>query len=110
MRDIDVGQAEIGDVVAEPVVNEQGRVLLPKGAKLSPAVLSRLRGWGVTRLQVEGEDTAGEDGGADEAGSVDEALLDALEHRFAGCEEDEVMMAIKKVARAHLKHARGQAQ
>ena len=110
MRDIDVGQAEVGDVVAEPVVNEQGRVLLPKGARLSPAVLSRLRGWGITRLQVEGEEAADEGAGGDEAGSVDGALLEALEHRFAGCEEDEVMMAIKEVARAHLSHARGQAQ
>ena len=38
MREIAVGQAQVGDIVAEPVVNDQGRVLLPKGAKLSPAV------------------------------------------------------------------------
>lgn len=105
MRDLDVGQAEVGDVVAEPVVNEQGRVLLPKGAKLSPAVLSRLRGWGVERLQVEGEETADADEGA-----VDDSLLDALEHRFSDWEEDDLMMEIKRVARTHLSRAGGQAQ
>ena len=47
MRELAVGQAQVGDIVAEPVVNDEGRVLLPKGAKLSPAVLSRLQGWGV---------------------------------------------------------------
>jgi len=101
MRDIDVGQAEVGDIVAEPVVNEQGRVLLPKGAKLSPAVLSRLQGWGVIRLQVEGDDL---DGGDD---SDDSVLVEALEHRFSDWPEDALMLEIKRVARTHLHAAMG---
>ena len=96
MREIAVGQAEVGDVVAEPVVNEQGRVLLPKGAKLSPAVLSRLQGWGISQLQVEGDDAADEDDGDTSA------LIEALEHRFAEWEGDELMLEIKRVARTHL--------
>lgn len=62
MREIAVGQAQVGDIVAEPVVNDQGRVLLPKGAKLSPAVLSRLQGWGVNELHIEGDDAEDGDG------------------------------------------------
>ena len=46
MREISVGEANVGDVVAEPVANGQGLVLLPSGSKLSAAVLSRLDGWG----------------------------------------------------------------
>jgi hypothetical protein len=49
VKGIDVTQAQVGDVIAVPLVND-GRVLLPKGAKLSPAVLSRLAGWGVLLL------------------------------------------------------------
>lgn len=41
MREISVGEANVGDVVAEPVANDQGLVL-PSGSKLSAAVLSRL--------------------------------------------------------------------
>ena len=104
MRDIDVGQAVVGDVVAEPVVNEQGRVLLPKGAKLSPAVLSRLQGWGVMRLRLEGDDVRGEDDGADTDDSV---LVEALEHRFSDWQEDALMLEIKRVARTHLNAVMG---
>jgi len=97
MREIAVGQAQVGDIVAEPVVNDQGRVLLPKGAKLSPAVLSRLQGWGVNELRVEGEDDT-EDGDGGDGG----ALIEALEHRFSEWEGDELMQEIKRVARGHL--------
>lgn len=97
MRQIAVGQAEVGDIVAEPVVNDQGRVLLPKGAKLSPAVLSRLQGWGVSQLHIEGDDAEGVDGLPD-----DDGLIEALEHRFSDWEDDELMLEIKRVARTHL--------
>ena len=101
MREIAVGQAEVGDIVAEPVVNDQGRVLLPKGAKLSPAVLSRLQGWGVSQLQVEGDEADGEEQ------EDDDALIEALEHRFSEWEQDELMLEIKRVARTHLSRRPG---
>ena len=101
MREIAVGQAQVGDIVAEPVVNDEGRVLLPKGAKLSPAVLSRLQGWGVSQLQVEGDEEDGEEG------ADDDALVEALDHRFADWEGDELMLEIKRVARTHLSRRPG---
>ena len=97
MRDIAVGEAEVGDVVAEPVVNNQGRVLLPKGARLSAAVLSRLAGWGVARLSVEGEDPGALTTAVSAAGADEE-----LDLRFSEWEADDLMMAIKQVARQHL--------
>jgi len=97
MREISVGEAEVGDVVAEPVVNDQGRVLLPKGSRLSAAVLSRLAGWGVARLCVEGEDPE-----AEAPPQAPEAMLEELDHRFSEWEGDELMMAVKQVARGHL--------
>ena len=95
VRKISVTEAQAGDVIGEPIPNDEGRVLLPKGAKLSPAVLSRLAGWGVESIEVEGEDP---DAAEDEspAGEVD------LDHRFGEWEDDELMMAIKQIARRHL--------
>ncbi len=101
MQEIAVGQAQVGDIVAEPVVNDQGRVLLPKGAKLSPAVLSRLQGWGINQLHVEGDEADGEEG------ADDDALIQALEHRFSEWEGDELMLEIKRVARTHLSRRPG---
>ena len=100
MREIAVGEAEVGDVVAKPVVNDRGRVLLPVGSRLSAAVLSRLSSWGVERVTVEGgepEEPVEAGSGAD-APDVDEAL----ELRFSEWEGDELMMAIKQIARRHL--------
>ncbi len=44
MRHIPVGEAQVGDRIAEAIYNENGRVLLPVGARLSEAVLPRLNG------------------------------------------------------------------
>ncbi len=93
MRKISADKGQVGDVLAEPLTTGQGRVLLPKGAKLSAAVLSRLDGWGVSALSVEGEDV-------DTTGV--EKLLEDLEFRFADLEGDSVMMQIKEIARSHL--------
>jgi hypothetical protein len=104
MRKISAGQAQAGDIVAAAVINEQGRTLLPKGARLSAAVLSRLQGWGVHELCVEGEDET--PAVAAEGTTVDTDLLAALEHRFAAWEDDATMMHIKSVAHRHLSAVR----
>ena len=56
MRTVTAAAARAGDIVADPVVNDQGRTLLPKGTRLLSAVFSRLEGWGVHELCVEGDD------------------------------------------------------
>lgn len=102
MRTITAAEARAGEIVAAPVVNDQGRTLLPKGARLSAAVLSRLEGWGVHELCVEGEDDAP---AIEDDGPVTEAeadLLAALDHRFSEWEGDATMMSIKDIARRHL--------
>ena len=101
MRDIAVGEAQVGDVVVEAIVNDKGRVLLPPGARLSAAVLSRLQGWGVNRLKVEGEESEAD--AADEEEAADGSREQALELRFADWEDDELMMAIKQIAHGHLR-------
>ena len=93
MRRIAVDEVQAGDLLAEPLENDQGKMLLPKGAKLSSAVISRLRGWGIKSLAVEGDDP--------DFASTDN-LIEALEIRFSDLEEDELMMRIKTVARSHL--------
>jgi hypothetical protein len=98
MRSVKVENAEPGDVLAEPLTNPKGQVLLPAGARLSAAVLSRCRGWGVESLQVEGEDASAE---------AKNELVDALEFRFAELEDDALMLQIKAIARGHLLKSQG---
>ena len=94
MRHVAVGEAQVGDRIAEAIYNENGRVLLPVGARLSEAVLSRLNGWGVDRVAVQDDENPSDEG--------TNCLLNELEHRFAGYEEDSLMMRIKVAARSHL--------
>jgi hypothetical protein len=95
MRKVTVEEATVGDIVAAPIINEQGRVLLPVGAKLSAAVLSRLKGWGVNELTIEGEDP-------DNPAKSKEDILTELDQRFADWEGDALMMQIKEIAHGHL--------
>jgi hypothetical protein len=95
MRKIPAAEAKVGDVIAAPVTDGQGRVLLPKGARLSAAVLSRLAGWGVRELAVEGDDPAAPGKSAAE-------MVDELEHRFADWQDDPLMMDLRDVVRRHL--------
>ena len=94
MRQIPVEDAKVGDIVAEPIEDEKGRVLLPIGAKLSQPVIDRRKGWGVFALNIKGEEQ--------ESGKSREELADELDYRFAGLEEDALMMQIKEIARGHL--------
>ena len=95
MQTISVDQAKVGDILSEPLLNGEGKVLLPKGARLSPAVVSRMQSWGITTLAVEGSGAGETDGPAEER-------LEELERRFAGLEDDSLMMYIKETAKKHL--------
>lgn len=96
MRHIYVSEAEAGDIIAEPVVNERGMVILPKGAELTLAVIGRLQKMNVTELAVEGDDP-----NAPPPKTHEEQIAE-LDARFEGLEKDAMMMGIKAIAREHL--------
>jgi hypothetical protein len=93
VRTVPVEEVQVGDVLAEDQTDGQGKVLLPKGARLSVAAISLLRRRGVTAVTLEGEEVLA---------SEVQSLLEALEVRFAGLEDDPVMMQLKSIARGHL--------
>ena len=95
METISVDQARVGDILSEPLLNGEGKVLLPKGARLSPAVVSRMQSWGITTLAIEGS-------GSGETGGPEAERVEELERRFAGLEDDSLMMYIKETAKKHL--------
>lgn len=96
MRSVVLTEAEEGDVVAEPVVNDRGMVILPKGANLTSKVIDRLRNMNVTELVVEGEDPDAP------PPKMREEQLEELEARFEGHENSPAMIAIREKAREHL--------
>ena len=53
MRRISVSEAKAGMVLARPIVDQQGRVIVNAGTKLSQLYIARLERWGVQELHVE---------------------------------------------------------
>jgi len=101
MRQIFLEDAQPGDEVAQPVKNDRGMVILPKGAKLSVPMIAKMRRMGVLEVVVEGDDP-----NAPPPKTLNE-LLEDLDFRFEGLEGNKLMMAIKKTAREHLLQRKG---
>ncbi len=96
MRRLYLSESRPGDVIAEPVVNDRGMVILPKGAELTAPVIGRLQKMNVTEVAIEGDDPD-----APPPKTLDELMGD-LDERFEGLEDHRVMMEIKGIAREHL--------
>lgn len=96
---IAIDNAAEGMVLSGPVVDAKGRLILPKGEKLNPAMLSRLNRFGVTHLDVDAPAAPGADGDGGvepKAAGVDEAALAAtIQARFASIGDDERMGMIR---------------
>jgi hypothetical protein len=48
-------ELETGTVLAEPVFNRFGQLLMDKGARISDRHLNVFKTWGITRVLIEGE-------------------------------------------------------
>lgn len=59
MATVDVTQAEAGMVLAADILDQRGRLLVPAGKELSEKHVRALPAWGVSRIEVEGDDIAG---------------------------------------------------
>jgi len=53
---IDVSQAQAGMVLAADILDMRGRVLIPAGAELKDKHVRALPAWGVSRVEVKGDD------------------------------------------------------
>ena len=96
MRRIVLEDAKPGDEVAEPVVSSRGVVILNKGSALTPALIDRMRKMGIAEVMVEGDD-------ADAPTPEDlNEVLQELDARFEGLEENRLMMMIKGISRQHV--------
>jgi hypothetical protein len=63
---IPVERAQIGMILVEGVSDLRGRLLIPAGKELTERYLECLPMWGVTHVEVEGEDDEEEEVGLDD--------------------------------------------
>ena len=98
MIPITIGRLKPGMVLAEPVQNFQGVLLLDTGAELTEKTIQILKSWGVSKVIIEGDDPKEKGGDAGPAIEARTAVQKALAEKFEGVRNDPVMMEIMRVA------------
>jgi hypothetical protein len=93
MKKVPLSDVAPGGIVARPVVTSGGVVLVQPGTVLTAEILSRLADLRVETVCLEGV--------SEDARPV-EQLLQELDRRFAGHEQDELMMALKALVAARV--------
>lgn len=91
-------------VLARPVLDRMGRVLLQKGEELTQPILDRLEAWGIIHVTVEqpGEKTVGEAVDPLSESQILAAIDDRLEHQFVRYPENNRMQTLRQSARQAL--------
>jgi hypothetical protein len=125
VKRINVADARPGMVLAEPIVDRRGRVIVKKGSALTQLYISRLRKWGVRELTVaeagaSGVAPAGAAGSAGEGAAAAEGesnlppgitaspdLPRRIAATFSAVEDDPLMCALREIVTRHLQALSG---
>ena len=91
MQNLPISLLASGMVLAKPVTNEKGAVLLAQGAELTDGMIQRLVRMEVARVTVEGNPVPM----PGDAGRSVEERIKQIDDAFARVEEDSGMMTIK---------------
>ena len=106
MRKLTIDKVHEGMVLAKPLHNIEGKVLLAQGCKLSSRVISRLGEWGCDVLYVEGEPESSSEQNAVlgynfQDGDI-ENMLEEIELRFSNVPDDPILQMVKVTLKEHL--------
>lgn len=91
MRRVTIDEAQPDQVVSRPVTSAAGVVFVQPGTVLTTELIGRLRNLAVDALWVEGQDPNARPA---------RELLEELDRRFAGHEQDRLMMELKAIVAA----------
>ena len=84
---------EPGMVLARPVMNKSGMIMLGEGTELTDNLIEKIRDMGIESVHVQG---------MSQPDVPLEALLAALDARFARVEKDHLMAMIKRLMKEHI--------
>jgi hypothetical protein len=96
---ISIDNAEEGMIIVKAAVNEQGNVLLKKGAILTKALIGKLRSLGISEVLVD----EGDEVEATDNISIEESPeLKELEYRFSDVRGNEIMEELIAAVKEYL--------
>lgn len=98
MISLRLSELKAGMMLAKPVFNLQGVLLLDEGTELSEKNIWILKSWGVTQVWVEGECEAEKNRVVELESDVKEFIEKELKEKFCEVLEDQVMGEIMRAA------------
>ena len=95
---VDAKKLKVGMVLAQPVFNLDGLLLLKEGTELTEKNILVLKSWGVTATRIEGEtgDTGKQD--IEECERVNASIEEEIRMKFSGTTQDKLMAEIMRIA------------
>ncbi|NLW34177.1 hypothetical protein [Syntrophorhabdus aromaticivorans] len=88
-----IGSLEPGMVLAKPVVNKGGLVMIGEGTELNDSLIEKIREMGVSSVHIRG---------ITQPDMPKEEMLALLDKRFSGVEEKPYMGLIKQALKEHI--------
>lgn len=95
MKEVCIDQVIPDSLLADDLINSAGSMILRHGTKLTEAILNRLRKMEIESLMVDSDD-------AEQLIAERKELLEAIEVRFEGTEDNECLQELKIIAIEHL--------
>lgn len=102
MVEFDLSEIKKGMILAEPVRNAQGQLLVNTGARLSEKDIYKFKTWGVTKVAVRGKSSEATKSEVVLEFDARESLEAELKEKFAEVIDDPVMADIMDVAKRQL--------
>lgn len=107
-KKIGTEEAKVGMVLASPISDAQGRVIMAAGSRLTPVHVKRFSRWGVTELLIEVDEGSGEPVSTPDkeesaaTQQLDKAYMQEMalvfNERFENVAGNELMEQVKKAA------------
>ena len=102
MISLNIEDLKPGMILAQPVRNHQGVLLLEAGAKITKKNIRIFKSWGVSEIVIKGDPGKSENTTKDPEIRIEESLEMQLKERFSDVLDDPVMVEIFNAARKQL--------
>jgi len=103
MNKLNIEDIKPGMILAQPVRNHQGVLLLEAGARITKKSIRIFKSWGVFELSIKGDSAEAKGSPEDTEIKVKESIEKQLKEKFSGVLDDPVMVEIFNAASRQLR-------
>ena len=102
MINLTIEDIKPGMILAQPVRNRQGVLLLEAGARITNKNIRIFKSWGINEIAIKGDRSVSKDAAGDREVRGKESIAKQLKEKFSDVLDDPVMVAIFKAASKRL--------